>query len=498
MTEAIRKGLRSLGYGGLLVLLDFRIGGFDLLPDTIGYLLMASGMFGLNHHQRQFRTVKWLALLLAVTPFIHFLITFGRHSSLLYTLSVDELIVAQSIQIVHVVMVYMIFQGLTTITVGTGQSSLLTVVIGRRNGYVAAHALLLFVTPFLLNINDSIVLPLIVLNIIGLIAELLFVMLCFRVEKAVQKGIRDGGKKAFIFSQEEKKRIVETFGDAFYQKAIRNIERYANRWGLTSLRLIPSYSANLVLTCRSSLYGKTVLKIGRAASKEFYSEYYALQEYEGSRYCKALEGDFEHGVILLQYVSPGTPLRGEPSLERRLEVFCSLYRDMHREPARVDMYPTYSGWVSKITGYMSTRQDCPDLYAHIKRANDICKSLNETYNRTMLLHGDLHHDNILLGEGDEYRIIDPKGVVGDPLFEVPRFILNEFENDITPELEEKINAIIEKLASELQLPDEAIRKCIYIETSMAVCWNIESGAPPEEWEGLLAQAVFAESLMNRG
>ncbi|MCU6707293.1 aminoglycoside phosphotransferase family protein [Paenibacillus sp. J5C_2022] len=498
MTEAIRKGLRSLGYGGLLVLIDFRIGGFDLLPDTIGYLLMASGMFGLNHHHQQFRTVKWLALLLAATPVIHFLITVGRNPSLSNALSVDELIVAQSIHIVHVVMVYLLFQGLATIAAGTGQSGLHAVVIGRRNGYVTVQAIILFVMPFLLNIDDSAAIPLMVLSIAGFIAELFFVMLCFRVANAVQKGIRAGGKKAFSFSQEEKERIVEAFGAAFYQKAIRNIERYAYRWGLSSLRLIPSYSANLVLTCRSALYGKTVLKIGRAASKEFYSEYYALQEYEGSRYCKALEGDFEHGVILLQYVSPGTPLRGEPSLERRLEVFCSLYRDMHREPARVDIYPTYSGWVSKITGYMSTRQDCPDLYAHMMRANDICKSLSETYNRNMLLHGDLHHDNILLGVDGEYRIIDPKGVVGDPLFDIPRFILNEFEDDITPGLEEKINAIIEKLASELKLPDEAIRKCLYVETSMAVCWNIESDAPPEEWEGLLAQAAFAESLMNRG
>lgn len=60
----------------------------------------------------------------------------------------------------------------------------------------------------------------------------------------------------------------------------------------------------------------------------------------------------------------------------------------------------------------------------------------------MLLHGDFHHDNILLSNNGDYVIIDPKGVIGDPVFDIPRFILNEFGDEITTELYKKINGII--------------------------------------------------------
>lgn len=67
----------------------------------------------------------------------------------------------------------------------------------------------------------------------------------------------------------------------------------------------------------------------------------------------------------------------------------------------------------------------------------------------MLLHGDFHHDNILLGNDGEYIIIDPKGVIGDPVFDIARFILNEFDDEITTELYKKINHIISILEKNL-------------------------------------------------
>ena len=47
-----------------------------------------------------------------------------------------------------------------------------------------------------------------------------------------------------------------------------------------------------------------------------------------------------------------------------------------------------------------------------------------TSKETVVLHGDLHHWNILSSEREPYLIIDPKGYFGDPGYEVGAFLAN--------------------------------------------------------------------------
>ena len=41
-----------------------------------------------------------------------------------------------------------------------------------------------------------------------------------------------------------------------------------------------------------------------------------------------------------------------------------------------------------------------------------------------MLHGDLHHWNILRASRQPWLAIDPKGIIGDPAFEVAAWMLN--------------------------------------------------------------------------
>ena len=45
----------------------------------------------------------------------------------------------------------------------------------------------------------------------------------------------------------------------------------------------------------------------------------------------------------------------------------------------------------------------------------------------MLLHGDLHHENILLDASGNWKAIDPQGRIGEQCLECGRFLLNEWE-----------------------------------------------------------------------
>lgn len=302
--------------------------------------------------------------------------------------------------------------------------------------------------------------------------------------------------KYYQFNEDEIENIIKRFGKEFYEKVLENIKVYSDKWNLTSFKFIKSYSANLVFMCHSANYGEAVLKIGKASCREISTEANALSQYNGRRFCRIFETDIENGIILEERVQPGNTLRKESSIDKRLAVFSSLYKGLHIAPIKEELYPTYIGWVSRITEYMSKREDCKELYLYMKKARDICLAVSNLYPQKLLLHGDFHHDNILLGNNGEYKIIDPKGVIGDPVFDVPRFILNEFEDEITDELYKKINYIIYILEKELDIPEHILRQCLFVETAMGICWRVEDGSSSEENQKLIKTVAFAEKIMN--
>jgi streptomycin 6-kinase len=295
----------------------------------------------------------------------------------------------------------------------------------------------------------------------------------------------------YSFDQNESKRIIDHFGQKFFDKVLVDVETYSKRWNLKELQLIDYFSINCIFACQSDYYGDSILKIG-IPCREVFTEFLALCEYGGRRFCKAYDSDLENGIILMERIQPGIPLREEKSLVKRLSVFSSLLNGLHIEPVNAKVYPTYFEWVSRITDYMSRQWDHKDLFLLMQKAKDVCRSIRAEYSREMLLHGDFHHDNILLDRNHEYKIIDPKGVIGDPVFDIPRFILNEQFNEDPQELQgQQIAEIIGFLENSLNVPGKIIRQLYFVELAMANCWDVEGGMAPN-----LASVIFAEAIMN--
>lgn len=298
----------------------------------------------------------------------------------------------------------------------------------------------------------------------------------------------------YNFNEKESNNIVEHFSEVFFKKVLNDIETYSKRWGLEELQLVDYFSANCIFTCCSEQYGDVVLKIGNP-SREVFTEYNTLCEYNGRHFCKVFDADINNGIILEEQIKPGIRFRDEKSLDKRLFAFSNLFNGLHIESANASLYPTYFEWVSRITDYMKNQDDYKELYLFMAKAKEICASLCKIYSKKVLLHGDLHHDNILLGNDNKYIIIDPKGVIGDPIFDIPRFILNEFyDDDATPF--EYYRKHVEEIAiyfeKSLNVPANVIKKCVFIETAMANCWNVESSEAPD-----MNEIIYADALANQ-
>ena len=282
-----------------------------------------------------------------------------------------------------------------------------------------------------------------------------------------------------MLTNEENQKIANHFDDAFHHRVCAVLRKYADIWRLEQVALIDYFSVNCLFTCHSKIYGDAVLKVC-APSNQVATEIEALREHDDDIFCKMLAFSIEDSVILEEAIRPGTQLRAVQSTAERIKIFLSLYSALHIRPDVPEKYPTYSRWVEHITSFMSAQKDPPELYQYMREAYDICQSIQQKYNQKMLLHGDFHHDNILLSAGGKYKVIDPKGVVGDPIFDIPRFILNEFDDDFT--YEENYNhiaCVINSLSAGANLPAKDIRRVFFVEMAMATCWSIESGKTPD-------------------
>lgn len=278
--------------------------------------------------------------------------------------------------------------------------------------------------------------------------------------------------------------------NSYYNGVKSEVNIYAQKWALSRLEVINDDRESCVLKAISKQYGNVILK-KRETVKVIEDEFNTLAEYNGRHFCKVYEVDLENGILLEEQIQPGTELMKETSIEQRLAVFCSIYKELHIEPTNQYQYSTYYDWVKKSARYIKTREDHKELCTHMKKAEEICKELMSLYPRKMLLHGDLHHYNILQNDHNGYTLIDPKGVIGDPIFDLPRFLLNEMEEEVNQELFEKINYVITVIGDKLEIPTGIIKKTFYIEMAMAECWMVEDGE-----KASLDRVIFAEKISN--
>lgn len=74
-----------------------------------------------------------------------------------------------------------------------------------------------------------------------------------------------------------------------------------------------------------------------------------------------------------------------------------------------------------------------------------------------------------------YTIIDPKGVVDDPVMETARFLLNEL-----PCAAEKMQKIVEIISSIVGISQEDILKSMFVDAALSQGWCMEDYYPTQE------------------
>lgn len=126
----------------------------------------------------------------------------------------------------------------------------------------------------------------------------------------------------------------------------------------------------------------------------------------------------------------------------------------------------------------------------IARAEHTFAELDASSEQRVILHGDLHHENILLSVKGEWLAIDPKGIAGDPGYEVGPFMLNQLPIGSSESATmEVLNQRLSVFSDELHIGRERLIRWAFCHAVLSALWDFEDAA---EWGDTIRLALLLE------
>jgi streptomycin 6-kinase len=270
----------------------------------------------------------------------------------------------------------------------------------------------------------------------------------------------------------------------------------SERWDLSLGELFP-LSWDYVVAAEREPSAACVLKIGPPVPEGGEGpvrEALALR-LGGQAGVHVLEEDAEAGALLLERAVPGTPVAdmcvedddgateilvsamlefwmpvdaacGLPAVGSLEDCFEEFDRGPHGGSARKDLVQTLAEIDSGLR----------DLRAAAVTARRVLQELVADRAPAVVLHGDLHHDNLLRHEERGWVVIDPKGFVGSAGYDTAAMLYNPLDyvdgiSDPDPLLRRRL-AIMSGVVG---LDGDVLAAWGYVKVVLSLLWDLEDG-----------------------
>jgi streptomycin 6-kinase len=274
--------------------------------------------------------------------------------------------------------------------------------------------------------------------------------------------------------------IISIYGEkgkAWLNELPQLVSAISSRLVLRNLKEVTNLTYNYVL---SGFQGDNpiILKLG-LDHEALTREAFALRCFQGCGTVNVRAED--KGMLLLERVMPGISLKSYfPDREQNsIEIACRVMQNLHQANIpTTHNFPHIKDWLTAL----DKDWNIPKHY--LQKARKLRDQLLQTSETDVLLHGDLHHDNILQN-GNGWVVIDPKGVIGERSYEVAAFIRNPI-----PELLNHVDAkniILNRIthfAKIMELPSQRIINWCFVQAVLAWAWTLEDGCDTTYFEQL--------------
>jgi streptomycin 6-kinase len=272
-------------------------------------------------------------------------------------------------------------------------------------------------------------------------------------------------------------------GDPWLAGLPELVAELAGRWGL---RVGAPYelSYHWVAPAERADGTAAVLRLGVPGSAEDEQAATALALVGGDGMCALLEHDPAAGAMLLARVEPGDLLSGLAAADdpAATAVLLDVMGRLHRRvrggrtplPTIAERGRAFDRLRSRHGGGTG-----PLPAALVAAAERAWADLGDPpAGGPLLLHGDLHHYNVLRSRRHGWLAIDPMPVLGAPLHEVGPLLLNPVHELLGwPDAAGVLSARIEQLAAGLAVPAADVRRWGQAFSALSGAWSDEDHEP---------------------
>lgn len=284
--------------------------------------------------------------------------------------------------------------------------------------------------------------------------------------------------------------IIELYGETgnnWLDRLPSLISTLAEAWSLTVLPPFPNLTYNYVAPAMRENGELVILKVG-VPNPELTTEIAALRLFDGRGCARLLASDETRGALLIERLLPGTPLRSLEPDDRITLIAAEIMQQIWRPASDDHPFPTTTTWGE---GFARMRRafdggSGPFPSALADAAERLYAELDASSAAPVVLHGDLHQDNILAAHRAPWLAIDPKGVVGEPAYEVGALLRNPPPWHTPNELVRIMARRVDLLAEALGFERERIAGWGLAQAVLSAWWSYEDHR--HGWEEAIACA----------
>lgn len=253
------------------------------------------------------------------------------------------------------------------------------------------------------------------------------------------------------------------------------LSRALIRWSLTKSTPVAETATSWIFRVEQNGRNFAALKILKSQVAEEERRGSMLLNWYGGEGA-ATVFDMHGDTIFMEWLDGGTlgdPVRAGKDDEGTIAiatVVANLHRPRADAPANLqplrDRFQTLFDTDVRVWPHTAR-----DLYA---RASGIALKLFDRPSAQIPLHGDIHHDNILSSDRG-WLVIDPKGLVGDPAYDLANTFINPVGGLPIAADPRRIAARLEILSQRLGYPRKRILGWAAAHAALSACWNLAEG-----------------------
>ena len=282
-------------------------------------------------------------------------------------------------------------------------------------------------------------------------------------------------------------------GQKWLDELPETIKTFENKWGLKSMGTFPNLNINFIERVQTKHGEELVLKIGFPGDEEFLKEVRALEIYNGNGSVRLIKADLENYVMLLEGCIPGKSLHTMDDENKEALIFTNICKRVWTKAPSNSIFKNVSDLIKEFDWYFENSKKTEKLLPKelVTKAQEKFKTLVSSTKDQFLLHGDLHHDNILSSDRG-WLAIDPKGIIGDREYEIAAFIRNPyFRFEKNEELISKdfFAVRIEFISTTLRFDKKRITDWAFVKQVITLIWTIQDHNKSDKLNLEIAKAL---------